>query len=163
MRGTAISNWVIVWSPKLVQARSNKVRATINFLLLYQGSNPLNTAPPVLVNCATSAGWMGHQCWSNCATCAGHTVPPLLVNCATSAGRCATSAGNTTPPVLIALHHQCWSNCATHDDQLHHPWWSTAPPVLVKLHHQCWSNCATVMVKLLVLTDVVNYTLWTEF
>ncbi len=35
MRETAISNQGIVQSLKLVQARSNKARATINFLLLY--------------------------------------------------------------------------------------------------------------------------------
>jgi hypothetical protein len=47
MRGTAISNWVIVQSPKLVQARSDEAWATINFLLLYQESSSLT-------HCATS-------------------------------------------------------------------------------------------------------------
>jgi hypothetical protein len=42
-------NLGIVWSPKLVQASSNKARATLNFLLLYQGSSPFT-------HCATSAG-----------------------------------------------------------------------------------------------------------
>jgi hypothetical protein len=69
MRGTAISNWVIVRSPKLVQARSNEARATINFLLLYQGSRPFT-------HCATSAGTLRHECW--------YTAPPVLVHCATT-------------------------------------------------------------------------------
>jgi hypothetical protein len=48
MRGTAISNWVKIRSLKLVQSRSNEARATINFLLLYQGSSPFT-------HCTTSA------------------------------------------------------------------------------------------------------------
>ncbi len=39
MRGTA----------KLIQARSNEARATINFLLLHKGVAPLHTALPVLL------------------------------------------------------------------------------------------------------------------
>jgi hypothetical protein len=52
MRGTAISNWVIVQSPKLVQARSNEARATINFLLLYLYTLHLQcwSKLPVLIN-----------------------------------------------------------------------------------------------------------------
>jgi hypothetical protein len=79
MRGTVIYNWAIVRSPKLVQARNNEVRATINFLILYQGNSP----------------------FTYCAISAGH--------CATSAGQCTTSAGHlhyqcwsTGPPVLFS-------------------------------------------------------------